>query len=272
MEQEAPPTPQDLAALLAYWQECGVRDLVGETSPLDEPQWDLLAHRPAPRATKPPIPAQPRKAPKAPPVVKAKAPVRFEPPEIDASGSTSEQLGRLREMVAGCDRCQLLVQSRTQTVFGVGSPTASVIFVGEAPGADEDRQGEPFVGAAGKLLDRMIRATGHERAEVYIANVLKCRPPGNRNPLPPEVAACRGYLEKQLELIAPKALFALGKFAIQFLLGGDKPISTYRGRLHQWRGIPVIASYHPAYYLRQPWQKRAGWQDLQQLLKLLKET
>lgn len=180
------------------------------------------------------------------------------------------RLAELAVHVAACRQCDLH-KTRTQTVFGVGTPTTPVVFVGEAPGADEDRLGEPFVGAAGKLLDAMIRAVGFQRSEIYIANVLKCRPPGNRNPLPEEVALCHGYLSTQLEIIQPRLLFAMGKFAISALTGHDGPVGAARGRTYLWRGIPVIPTYHPAYYLRQPGRKRAAWEDLLRLLEALEK-
>ncbi|OSM01854.1 putative uracil-DNA glycosylase, family 4 [Magnetofaba australis IT-1] len=173
-------------------------------------------------------------------------------------------LDELSAKVAVCERCQLC-KNRTQAVFGVGSATAPVVFVGEGPGADEDRLGEPFVGAAGQLLNAMLGAAGFQREEIYIANVVKCRPPGNRNPLPEEMALCQGYLYQQLEIIRPQMIFALGKFAIQSLLGHTGAIAKVRGRIHHWRGTPVAASYHPAFFLRAPTRKREGWEDLLRL-------
>jgi len=139
------------------------------------------------------------------------------------------------------------------------------MFVGEAPGFDEDRQGEPFVGAAGQLLTRIIEAIQLRREEVYIANILKCRPPNNRNPLPDEIALCRPYLDRQIELIRPRIICALGKFAAQTLLATDTPISRLRGRFHDYRGTPVMPTFHPAYLLRNPGGKRAVWEDMQQI-------
>ncbi|MBF0370824.1 MAG: uracil-DNA glycosylase [Magnetococcales bacterium] len=187
-----------------------------------------------------------------------------------AAGGGEESLVELDREVAICHRCSLS-STRTQTVFGVGSPKARVVFVGEGPGAEEDRQGEPFVGAAGKLLDRMFRAVEMARSEVYIANVVKCRPPGNRNPLEEEIAQCQGFLFLQLEAIAPQVIVALGKFAIQSFLGKVGNIKQVRGRVHYWRKVPLIVTYHPAYYLRTPGRKRAGWEDLQLLMRTLEE-
>ena len=173
----------------------------------------------------------------------------------------------LRERVASCRACRLC-ESRTQTVFGVGHPRAHCMIVGEAPGENEDLQGEPFVGAAGRLLDRMLPAIGLTRAEappaqqVYIANTLKCRPPRNRNPEPDELARCSAYLHRQIELVQPRLLLAMGRFAVQTLLESTEPIGRLRGRVHRWRGLPVVVTYHPAYLLRNPADKARAWADL----------
>ncbi len=169
----------------------------------------------------------------------------------------------LRERVRDCRACALRAGC-TQTVFGVGDPNADWMFVGEAPGADEDRQGEPFVGRAGQLLTSMIRALGFQREQVYIANILKCRPPNNRDPRPEEAQACRRYLERQIELVGPKILVAVGRIAAQNLLQTDTPIGKMRGRVYSYgpREIPVVVTYHPAYLLRSPLQKRRAWDDL----------
>ncbi len=167
----------------------------------------------------------------------------------------------LRECVAGCTRCGLS-QSRTNTVFGVGNPEADWMIIGEAPGAEEDRQGEPFVGRAGRLLDQMLHAIGQSRETVFIANILKCRPPNNRDPKVDEAAACRGYLERQIELIRPKIILAVGRVAAQNLLASDDPVGRMRGRPHDLGGIPLVVTYHPAYLLRSPSQKRKAWSDL----------
>ena len=171
--------------------------------------------------------------------------------------------GPLREAVAACTRCDLHA-TRTQTVFGVGSHQARWMFIGEAPGAGEDKQGEPFVGRAGQLLTSMIKASGLRREDVYIANVLKCRPPGNRDPKPLEAASCRGYLERQIELVSPTLIVAVGRIAAQNLLATDTPLARLRGRVHALgsRAWPLIVTYHPAYLLRSPGEKRKAWQDL----------
>ncbi len=173
----------------------------------------------------------------------------------------------LRQAVAGCRACALC-ESRTHTVFGVGHEHARLMIVGEAPGEQEDRQGEPFVGQAGKLLDNMLRAIGLARAAaeperaVFICNTLKCRPPRNRNPDPSETARCAPFLERQIELLQPKLLLAMGRFAAQALLGGVEAIGKLRGRVHQRRGLPVVVTYHPAYLLRTLADKARAWDDL----------
>jgi DNA polymerase len=161
-----------------------------------------------------------------------------------------QELKMLIEKVCQCNRCPELASTRTQTVFGVGQVGAELCFIGEAPGADEDAQGEPFVGAAGQLLDKIIAACKMKREEVYICNIIKCRPPGNRTPLPHEAANCREFLERQLELIQPKFICALGSTAAKYLLNTTHGIGQLRGRFHDYRGIPVMCTYHPAYLCR----------------------
>ncbi|MBS0387083.1 MAG: uracil-DNA glycosylase [Proteobacteria bacterium] len=165
--------------------------------------------------------------------------------------------------VRACTRCGLHA-GRTQTVFGVGNRAAELLVVGEAPGADEDRQGEPFVGRAGQLLNSMLRAMRSPRETVYIANVLKCRPPGNRDPAPEEVRCCLPYLQRQIDLIAPRLMLAVGRIAAQSLLATDTPIGKLRGVVHRFgtQGTPLIVTYHPAYLLRSPSEKRKSWTDL----------
>ena len=173
----------------------------------------------------------------------------------------------LRDTVAGCQACGLC-KGRRQTVFGVGHEQAQWMIIGEAPGEQEDRLGEPFVGRAGQLLDRMLAAVGLTRGEasckqqVYIANVIKCRPPGNRNPLPEEVAQCEPYLVRQVQLVQPRLILAMGRFAVQSILKSGEPIGKLRGRVHEYQGVPVVVTYHPAYLLRNPADKALSWDDL----------
>lgn len=176
----------------------------------------------------------------------------------------------LGQEAAGCTRCRLHA-SRRSVVFGEGNPRAELVVVGEAPGAEEDRTGRPFVGQAGKMLDLMLMSIGLARSDVYICNVLKCRPPNNRNPQPDEVATCSGYLHGQLDAIAPRVLLAVGKFAAQTLTDSDASIGRLRGRVHSYRGVPLVASYHPAYLLRSPNMTPTAWQDLQLLRQILDE-
>jgi DNA polymerase len=172
----------------------------------------------------------------------------------------------LKAEVARCTRCPELAATRTQTVFGVGKIDTDVCFIGEAPGMDEDAQGEPFVGAAGQLLNRIITACGLKREEVYICNILRCRPPGNRTPLPNEAANCREFLDRTLELIRPKYICCLGACAAQNLLSTTLSATKLRGRFHDYRGTPVLVTYHPSYLLRNPAAKRDVWEDMKMLL------
>ena len=178
---------------------------------------------------------------------------------------------QLRARVAECTRCELH-RGRTQTVFGVGDTAASWLVIGEAPGAEEDRSGEPFVGRAGRLLTSMLRAIGLQREQVYIANILKCHPPGNRDPKAQEIVCCEKYLMRQISLIEPQIILAVGRVAAQNLLKSDAPIGRMRGRLHHFgeAEIPVVVTYHPAYLLRSPMEKRKTWQDLQLALEVVK--
>jgi len=176
-------------------------------------------------------------------------------------------LDALAAEVAACRRCPELVRNRTQTVFGVGNPYARLVFCGEAPGADEDRLGEPFVGLAGqKLTDIIVKGMKMRREDVYILNILRCRPPGNRTPLPDEAAACREFLERQLEIIQPKFICCLGAVAAQNLLGVNLPISKLRGQVFECRGAKLLCTYHPAYLLRNPAAKRIVWEDIKLLM------
>lgn len=231
------------------------------------------------RATETPQPAvsvaeqaPPRPAPVPAPSRAASPTKRATPPAEVAlgprpAGIETMDWPALRAAVAGCQACSLS-QSRTQTVFGVGHIEADWMIVGEAPGEQEDKQGEPFVGRAGELLDRMLEAVGLTRADapatqqVFIANVLKCRPPANRNPLPPEVAQCEPYLLRQMALVQPRVVLAMGRFAVQSLLKSSEPLGKLRGRVHQVQGVPVIVTYHPAYLLRSPADKALAWDDL----------
>ncbi len=183
-------------------------------------------------------------------------------------GCGSPALLAIRQDIGECARCKLAA-GRHRLVFGVGDPAAELVFVGEGPGEDEDRQGEPFVGRAGELLTRMIEAMGYARGEVYIANVVKCRPPGNRNPEPDEIEACEPFLRAQLAAIHPRVIVALGKFAAQTLMRDSTPISRLRGRWASYEGVRLMPTFHPAYLLRSPEEKKKAWDDLQLVMKEL---
>jgi uracil-DNA glycosylase len=232
------------------------------------PVWQLRGRKEAPASVVREAPREPPPAPRRP------APVRFDPiPGIRGSVKldlADDRAGRILRMdwpelkaaVKSCEACGLR-KTCTQTVFGVGDEDADWLLVGEAPGAEEDQRGEPFVGQAGRLLDNMLAAIGLARGEnVYICNVLKCRPPGNRNPEPFEVAQCSPHLLRQLDLIKPKLILAMGRFAVQSLLGTEASIASLRGRLHRYQGVPLIVTYHPAYLLRNLPDKAKAWEDL----------
>jgi uracil-DNA glycosylase family 4 len=182
------------------------------------------------------------------------------------NSNNEEQLKKVSQEMADCRLCQL-AKTRHNLVFGNGNPNAQIVFVGEAPGADEDEQGLPFVGRAGQLLTKIIEAMGIKRRDVYICNILKCRPPGNRNPLPEEISLCEPFLKKQLQAISPKVICALGTFAAHTLLKTDVPITLLRGRFHSYEGIKLMPTYHPAYLLRSPSAKKPVWEDVQMIMK-----
>ncbi|GAA0759211.1 uracil-DNA glycosylase [Ideonella azotifigens] len=249
---------------LKVWAPPPAAELLLDTPPAPAPAPALppaeVIERPAPVA-------QVQAAPSASsPVARPATPAPVALPRSDSPVANMDWPA-LREAVAGCIACSLC-ESRTQTVFGVGHPNAHWMIVGEAPGEQEDRQGEPFVGAAGQLLDQMLKAVGLTRQDgeaaqqVFIANTLKCRPPRNRNPLPEELAQCSPFLSRQIALVQPKLILAMGRFAIQQLLGTDESVGKLRGKVHQHAGVPVIVTYHPAYLLRQLTEKAKTWEDL----------
>jgi DNA polymerase len=221
--------------------------------------------------------AGPIAEPKAPadvagPVVAATSEtVAAAPESVSDSRTGTETLADVEAEARGCTACDLC-RERTKVVFGVGNPDARLMFIGEGPGRDEDLRGEPFVGAAGQVLDRIIVAMGLQRPEVYIANAVKCRPPRNRNPEPRELAACRHFLLRQVALIKPELVVVLGRVAAQVILDSDAPLGRLRGRFHDWNGIPVMCTYHPAYLLRNPADKRKTWEDIQQVMARLGGT
>ena len=239
---------------------------------------DALACVPMPEAVPAPLPTP------APALLPARPPARLPAPALVAREPTPPQIfvptqpspvatldwPALRQSVAACRACTLC-QGRTQTVFGVGHPQAHWLVVGEAPGAEEDERGEPFVGASGQLLDRMLAALRLTRSadgdaanerRVYIANTIKCRPPGNRNPQPSELAQCEPFLVRQIQLLQPRIILAMGRFAVQALLRSDEAIGKLRGRVHRYQGVPLVVTYHPAYLLRSLQDKAKAWEDL----------
>lgn len=220
------------------------------------------------------VPA-PRSAPAAPVRAPASAPVTARGPR--PLGVESMDWPTLREAVAACTACKLC-SGRKQTVFGTGNESAHWMIVGEAPGEQEDQQGLPFVGKSGQLLDNMLRAVGLTRGEaepakqVYIANTVKCRPPSNRNPEPEELAQCEPFLIRQIELVKPRVILAMGRFAVQSLLRSNEPIGRLRGRVHRYQGVPLIVTYHPAYLLRNPEDKSRSWDDLCLAREVLRQS
>lgn len=248
----------------ALLEAMGLRLWLPAHAPAPEPVLETVsAAREAPPAPTPAVAPAPAVAPVAAPAVPA-PPARggSRPPGVETMDWPA-----LREAVAGCTACTLC-QGRRQAVFGVGHEHAQWMIVGEAPGEQEDRQGEPFVGKSGQLLDNMLRAIGLTRGpdeparQVYIANTLKCRPPGNRNPEPQELAQCEPFLIRQIELVRPRIILAMGRFAVQSLLRSHEPIGRLRGRVHRYQGVPLIVTYHPAYLLRNLEDKARAWDDL----------
>lgn len=253
----------------AMLEEMGIRVFAPETAFLpDEDIAPVLSAREVPAA------AQPRPAVvQAPqPVPQARIPLPATGPRERIPGIERMEWDALKQAVAACQACRLC-EGRTNTVFGVGDLQADWLVVGEAPGENEDLQGEPFVGQAGKLLDNMLAALRLSRRErVYIANVLKCRPPGNRNPEPEEIAQCEPFLRRQVELLRPKIILAVGRFAVQTLLQTNEPIGRLRGRVHRYNDVPVVVTYHPAYLLRNLPDKAKAWADLCLAQAVLREA
>lgn len=237
------PLTQEVRDLLTYLDEIGFGELY------------LPAGAPAARS------------PAGAPTLQDRAPA----PPVLAAADRAEALEAVAAEAAGCQRCRLW-EGRINVVFGSGNPDADLMFIGEGPGAEEDRRGLPFVGPAGELLTKIIEAIGLARDDVYIANIVKCRPPGNRDPLPDEAAACRGYLERQIDLVRPKIIVALGRVAAQSLLGNDLPLGRMRGSWSSARGIPAMVTYHPAALLRNRHWKRPTWEDMQKVRDRLHEA
>jgi DNA polymerase len=285
------PVLQDLAARLEFYRELGIYDFYRRAVPgggVDAPAYVELAPEPALRAALVPeaTPESTAGSTPAPPpsttipaieenVIPRRVTVSDQPvPPLVSFGPVLPAAQRhtaleaVRELIGDCQRCQL-AQGRNKLVFGVGDPNAQLMFVGEGPGADEDMQGEPFVGRAGQLLNNMIGAMGLKREQVYIANIVKCRPPQNRKPEPDEARTCLPFLERQIEIVRPRVLVALGATAATYLLGMRGSIGAMRGRIHDYRGIQTVVTYHPAFLLRDPTQKKEAWKDLQMAMAAL---
>jgi uracil-DNA glycosylase len=230
-----------------------------------EAEWHARAVEPAEPESSKPAPIEPVELTPPEPAEPAtpSEPLRVFASQVDALSGLKVEIG------PACSRCKLHTLGRRQVVFGVGNPNADLMFVGEAPGADEDMQGEPFVGRAGQLLTKIIEAIGMTRDDVYIANVIKCRPPQNRNPEPDEVEQCEPFLFRQIETIKPKVIVALGKFAAQSLLKTTDPITRIRGREYNYRDAILMPTYHPAYLLRNPSSKREVWEDMKRVRAIL---
>ena len=261
--QITPEAQQAVQARIAYYRDLGVFDFYrrGEPAPA-EPQAETITSEPIAEPsffTEPEQAIPPKKTfPAAPPVGDTVAPE-----------NRAEALQIIREDIGECTRCPLAFQGRNKIVFADGDPNARLMFVGEGPGADEDAQGLPFVGRAGQLLNNMINAMGLKREQVYIANIVKCRPPQNRTPEPIEANTCSQFLFRQIDVVKPEVMVALGATAATYLLGGKSSLSSLRGRIHFTRGTKLIVTYHPAYLLRDPRQKKEAWTDLQIAMKEL---
>jgi uracil-DNA glycosylase family 4 len=275
---------QELAARLEFYRELGIYDFYRRGAPdtptaaaadidIGRPQTDLSvsAQAPAtnPLASTPPIPAfEESTIPRRTLVSNQPVPplVSFGP--ILPAEQRPAALAAIRDLIGDCQRCRL-AEGRNQIVFADGDANAQLMFVGEGPGADEDAQGLPFVGRAGQLLNNMIGAMGLKREQVYIANIVKCRPPQNRKPEPDEAQTCMPFLERQIDVVRPRVLVALGATAATYLLGMRGSIASMRGRIHDYRGIQTVVTYHPAYLLRDPAQKKEAWKDLQMAMAAL---
>jgi uracil-DNA glycosylase family 4 len=254
-----------IAEHLRFYDELGVSGVSRDAA------W---RRREIPGATDPPVNAETSRPASRAPDPESRHVPDAEPhgPVIQIARSTQDALAGIRSEIGDCTRCKLHGLGRRQIVFGVGNPDADLMFVGEAPGGDEDIQGIPFVGRAGQLLTKIIEAIGLARDQVYIANVIKCRPPGNRNPEPDEVETCEPFLFQQIDVVRPKVIVALGTFAAKTLLRTQDPISRLRGRVYDFRGAKLIPTFHPAFLLRSPERKRDVWEDMKKARALLQDA
>ena len=258
---------RDLAEHLKYFKDLGVDGVSRDAA------WRRRNAPAAADAQSTSVPTSPTSVPVSPTSVPDPRPQTRPPSPGRAAANSTQLLETLKEEIGpACTRCKLHTLGRKQVVFGVGNPDADLMFVGEAPGADEDEQGEPFVGRAGQLLTKIIEAIGLTRQDVYIANIIKCRPPGNRNPELDEVEQCEPFLFRQVAAIKPKVIVALGKFAAQSLLRTTDPITRLRGRSFNYRGATLIPTFHPAFLLRNPSAKREVWEDMKKVRAILQDT
>jgi uracil-DNA glycosylase family 4 len=265
----SPEQRQQLATILTYCREIGGVDFYRSVQDVPPPS------AASPRSLSDPIPTPRPVAAEPPPLMPPKSSLLMPPAAIDFSSpaippqARAAALDVIRQEIGDCTRCQLAFEGRHKIVFGDGDPNAELLFVGEGPGADEDEQGVPFVGRAGQLLNNMITAMGLDRKRVYIANIVKCRPPKNRVPEPAEANICTQFLFQQIGVVRPKLIVALGSTAATYLLGSKAALSILRGKMHDCMGTKLIVTYHPAYLLRDPRQKAETWKDLQLAMKYL---
>jgi uracil-DNA glycosylase family 4 len=265
----SPEQRQQLATILTYCREMGGVDFYRAIQDMSPSTVELLRALPEGAPSANPVVAEP------PPIMPLKSSLLVAPAAIDfsspaiASQDRAAALDTIRQEIGNCTRCQLAFEGRNKIVFGDGDPNAELLFVGEGPGADEDVQGVPFVGRAGQLLNNMIAAMGLDRQRVYIANIVKCRPPKNRVPEPAEANVCTQFLFRQIGVVRPKLIVALGSTAATYLLGTKAALSVLRGKMHDCMGTKLIVTYHPAYLLRDPRQKAETWKDLQLAMKYL---
>lgn len=258
-----------VAQSLESWRQAGVSQAA---RPRGRKQNPVQIEGPAPEVAKPAVTSRAAESPANVPVAPAivPRPASASPPSGPLNREARvEALAAINAEVVGCQRCPELCRTRNRTVFGVGNPESRLVFLGEAPGADEDQQGEPFVGRAGQLLTKIIEACTLRREDVYILNVLKCRPPGNRNPLPDEVENCREYLDRQLAVIRPEYICCLGAVAARRLLDTQLAIGKLRGKFYPYQGAQVLCTYHPSYLLRNPPAKKDVWEDMKILLRAM---
>ncbi len=267
MPRLGPEQQEAIAARVRYYRDLGVFDFYrrGDASTMSEVTLEPASDEVQPAAAA--VLAAEETMPKKQSIAPAQEP--FVAKSVIAPEKREAALKVIREEIGDCKRCPLAFAGRHTIVFGEGDPNTRLMFVGEGPGADEDMQGRPFVGRAGQLLNNMINAMGLQREEVYIANIVKCRPPQNRTPEPVEANTCSQFLFQQIDVIRPEILVALGSTAATYLLGGKASLSSLRGRLHEARGSKLIVTYHPAYLLRDPRQKKEAWSDLQIAMKEL---